>query len=127
MGRSGLLDTVVAAVQDIARREPINEAYTDAVVATLRGLDALQRGDSAAALRLLPGAYGVLPYSNSGEFRFEDAVQWGVLGLARLEHARGQSRQALARLDYFTFATGAVPLRAEADELRAAIMRLPRP
>lgn len=127
LGRAPLLDSAVAGAEDVARREPVAGSEARAVIATLRGLDALSRADTATAQRLLVDAYGVLPYDLSSEARCEDAVQWGVLALADLERARGLSAQALSRLDYFTFATGTVPTRALADALRARITTQLRP
>lgn len=121
------LDSVIDALREIPQREPITGLYANAVVATLRGLDALSRADTVSAMRHLPEAVGVLPYSMSSELRFQDAIAWGMLALADLERARGQPEQALSRLHYFTFATGMVPLRAAADSLRARITGQRRP
>jgi tetratricopeptide (TPR) repeat protein len=125
--RPDQVEEIVMALRAIAQREPRMEQHVDAVEATVRGLAALERGDSAAALRLLPGAAGVLPFTLSASIRTQDVMGWGILALARLEAERGQAEQALSRLSFFTFATGVVPARLMADSLRARLESRPRP
>ncbi|MDP3773473.1 MAG: hypothetical protein Q8Q85_04330 [Gemmatimonadales bacterium] len=96
-------------------------AYRAALAAGLRGLERLQRGDTAQARGLLQRAVGVLPYGVSGAARSTDLTAYLAVQLARLELAAGMLDAAKSRVDWATFVTGIVPWRADMEELRAQI------
>jgi tetratricopeptide (TPR) repeat protein len=107
-----LLDSVVRQVGAGTGESALRGAVTQG----LRGLDALRRGDTAAARAQFSAAYGILPYSASALFQAQLALE-----LARLERAAGHLDAANAPLSMGAFTNAIIPQRAEMEELRAQI------
>jgi hypothetical protein len=107
--------------------DSIGAEYRRATAAVFAGFRMLRNGDSTRARASLAQAFGVNRdlganwYPVRGRGSLLDPVQWGMLALARLDRAAGQTEQAKSRLDYGVFTTVVVSARAEMEELRGLI------
>lgn len=107
-----------AVLGEIARRSLANPPYAAALRSGLRGVRALEAGDSIAAYDLLTEAVAVNSGIGSRQFHFTEL--YFPMRLARLARARGALAQANQLLQALSGPEGIV-FRAEAEELQGQI------
>ena len=118
---TALTGDTAPAVDLLGRPFPVDlPEYRDALAEGARGLAAARRGDSASARAHLAAALRIVPYIATAGGQLFPALRFAI-ELARLERAAGDLPVAAGRLGFRSFATGVVPLRAEAEELLGQI------
>jgi len=105
-------------LMEIPRHSINNPQYGAALGSGLRGVRALEAGDSLAAHDLL--TEGVAVNSGIGRMRFHFTQSYFPLRLARLDRARGALERANQLLHTLS-GPDAIQFRAEAEELRGQI------